>query len=183
MTDSCTLELDDVAERSRLTTFFRLLIAIPHVILSYIYNLIATVLAFIAWFVLLFTGRWPVGMYNFVAGAVRFQTRVSGYVMLATDPYPPFDADDHPEYPLRVKIGPPKQSYSRLKVFFRGFFVMPAYIVALLLSIVANFVVLFAWLAILITGRQVEVFQNFLRLTLEWTLKAHVLGLLIAEDY
>ena len=62
-----TFKADYVEKRSRLTTFFRLLLAIPHIIFLYFYGLAAGVLVIVAWFALLFTGRYPQGMYDFVA--------------------------------------------------------------------------------------------------------------------
>ncbi len=45
---------------------------------------------FVAWFAVLFTGRWPEGMRNFVVGFFRWSTRVNAYYYLLTDVYPPF---------------------------------------------------------------------------------------------
>ena len=47
----------------------------------------------VAWFALVFTGRYPRGMYDFVAGFLHYETRVFGYGCLLTDQYPPFSGD------------------------------------------------------------------------------------------
>ena len=78
-----TFKADYVEKRSRLTTFFRLILAIPHFIAVFFYFLAAEVVVIIAWFALLFTGRYPQGMYDFVAGSLRYQTRVYGYALPA----------------------------------------------------------------------------------------------------
>ena len=65
-----TFKADYVEKRSRLTTFFRLILAIPHIIFLYFYGLAAGVVVIIAWFALLFTGRYPPGMYDFVSGSL-----------------------------------------------------------------------------------------------------------------
>ena len=96
-----TFKADYVEKRSRLTTFFRLLLAIPHFIAVTFYFLAAEVVVIIAWFALLFTGRYPQGMYDFVAGALRYQTRVYGYAALLTDQYPPFSGDPGDAVPGR----------------------------------------------------------------------------------
>ncbi len=75
---------------SRLTTFFRLLLVIPHIVVLYFVALAAIVVTFISWFAVLFTGRIPKGMFNFISGTLRWQTRVNGYTYLLTDKYPPF---------------------------------------------------------------------------------------------
>jgi len=75
---------------SRLSTFFRLLLVIPQAIVLYIIQIIAGIFLFFAWWVILFTGNYPKGLFDFVAGYLRWNTRVSGYVLLLTDKYPPF---------------------------------------------------------------------------------------------
>jgi len=83
-------------KRSRLTVFFRWLLIIPHFFWAMLYSLGASVVIFIAWFAILFTGRYPAGMYEFVAGYVRFYTRLNAYTYLVVDQYPPFDGPSMP---------------------------------------------------------------------------------------
>jgi len=75
---------------SRLSTFFRLILAIPQYIVLYFVNIVAFILMFFAWWAILFTGKYPRGLFDFVAGYVRWNTRVTGYFSLLTDKYPPF---------------------------------------------------------------------------------------------
>ena len=75
---------------SRLSTFFRLILVIPQYIVLYFLNIVAFVLMFFAWWAILFTGKYPKGLFDFVAGYVRWNTRVTGYFSLLTDKYPPF---------------------------------------------------------------------------------------------
>jgi hypothetical protein len=89
-----TLELDfpDVTrDLNRWLPLVKWLLAIPHyVALLFLY--LASVLAVIAaWFAILFTGRYPRGLFDFVVGVMRWQNRVVGYAfVLITDRYPPF---------------------------------------------------------------------------------------------
>jgi hypothetical protein len=78
-------------ERNRLTTFFRALLVIPHFIVLYLFAIVTGVVLLVAWFAVLFTGRWPEGMRNFALGFFRWRERVAGYYCLVTDVYPPFD--------------------------------------------------------------------------------------------
>ena len=64
-------EADYQAEQNRATTFFRIILAIPWLIVAYIYEIAAFFTVVIAWFALLFTGRYPEGLYNLNAGFVR----------------------------------------------------------------------------------------------------------------
>jgi hypothetical protein len=66
-------------------------LAIPHyVVLAFLY-LGAIVVVVISWFAILFTGRYPRGLFGYVEGVIRWQVRVAGYAfLLVTDRYPPF---------------------------------------------------------------------------------------------
>jgi len=75
---------------SRLSTFFRLILVIPQCIVLYFIGIVAWILTFFAWWAILFTGKYPRSLFDFVAGYLRWSTRVSGYMSLLTDKYPPF---------------------------------------------------------------------------------------------
>jgi len=80
----------ELEERNRLTTFFRLILAIPQIIVLSLVSIAAGVVTLISFFVVLFTGRWNDGMRNFVVGYLRWNLRVMAYMYLLTDKYPPF---------------------------------------------------------------------------------------------
>jgi len=66
-------------------------LAIPHYIVLFFLSIGALVCILIAWFAILFTGRYPRGLFDFVEGVLRWWTRVIGYAfVLVTDEYPPF---------------------------------------------------------------------------------------------
>jgi hypothetical protein len=66
-------------------------LAIPHYILLLFLGIAAVVCVIIAWFAILFTGRYPRGLFDFVFGVMRWGNRVAGYAfVLVTDRYPPF---------------------------------------------------------------------------------------------
>jgi hypothetical protein len=79
--------------RNRLTTFFRLLLAIPHLVVLAIVFLGVAICWVIAFFAVLVTGRWPAGLRDFVIGALRWNLRANAYVFLLTDEYPPFSLE------------------------------------------------------------------------------------------
>ena len=78
---------------SRLTTFFRLFLLIPHAIVLYFLTIAAGFIWIIAWFAILFTGSYPKGMYDFFVGYWRWMVRFQGYGYLLTDKFPPFTMD------------------------------------------------------------------------------------------
>lgn len=77
-------EMDYVKRRSRLTTFFRYILAIPQFVFAWFYAIAFYVVLIIAWFALLFTGRWPRGLYGFAGGFLRYITRFSAYFFWAS---------------------------------------------------------------------------------------------------
>jgi fatty acid desaturase len=140
-------------KRNRLTVFFRLLLVIPHLIVAFFYGLAAYVVVILAWFAILFTGKYPRGMYDFVAGFLRFYTRLNAYCYLVVDQYPPFDGADHSEYPVRLNIGPPQEKYNRLTVFFRGILAIPIFVLAYVFGIWIEVVAIAIWLVAVVMGR------------------------------
>jgi hypothetical protein len=67
------------------------LLAIPHYIVLFFLEIAAVVVVIVVWFAILFTGRYPRGLFDFVAGVIRWHNRVVGYaIVMVTDQYPPF---------------------------------------------------------------------------------------------
>ena len=78
-------------ELNRWLPLVKWLLAIPHYILLAFLGIAAIVCVIIAWFAILFTGRYPRGLFDFVLGVMRWGNRVAGYAfVLVTDRYPPF---------------------------------------------------------------------------------------------
>lgn len=178
-----TFETDFVERRSRLTTFFRFLLAIPQFIVLAFYGLAAFCAVVVAWFALLFTGRWPMGLYMFVAGYMRYHARVYAYAWLLVDPYPPFSSAEEPGYPVRLNIPAPQEDYSRLKVLLRIFYVIPAAIIVYVLNLVLELVGFVAWLVIVITGKQPKGLQDVLKMCVSYMARVNALFLLVTETY
>ncbi|MCW2801665.1 MAG: hypothetical protein JWQ70_3137 [Aeromicrobium sp.] len=76
--------------RNRVTIFFRLLMVIPHIIALGIVGIAAALAYIVAWFAVLFTGKWPAGIRDFIVGVQRWSTRLNAYMYLLTDEFPPF---------------------------------------------------------------------------------------------
>lgn len=176
-------EMDYVERRSRLTTFFRWILAIPHFFFAFLYALLFEIVLIISWFALLFTARWPESLYGFTCGFLRYITRLSAYLFLGVDRYPPFSGAPHEDYPVRVPIDPPLERYSRLKVAFRVFYAILAYVIRYALGIVLSFVAFLSWFVIVITGRQPASMQGALDFCLAYTTRADALFFLITETY
>lgn len=137
--------------RSRLTVLLRIFLLIPHAIVLFLYAIAATIVVIIAWFAALFTGRVPDGMHGFIAGYLRYYTRVTAYAAIIADPFPPFGPGD--TYPVDLEIDPPV-SQNRLTVFFRALLVLPCYVlVSYALQPLLYLVAIACWFVALFTGR------------------------------
>ncbi len=78
-----------------LKTFFGwFYVLIPHGIALCFYGIAVMVVTFVAWWVILITGKYPKGMFEFVAGYQRWSNRVNAYMLLMTDAYPPFSGKE-----------------------------------------------------------------------------------------
>lgn len=84
----------ELEDRNRLTVLLRIFWLIPVMVVGIVWAIIAEIIAFLAWFAVLFTGRYPNGMRNFMIGAGRFFLRVTAYGLLLTDEYPPFNTNE-----------------------------------------------------------------------------------------
>lgn len=82
---------DAARDLNRWLPLVKWILAIPHYIVLAVLSVAAILSVVIAWFVILFTGRYPRGLFNFVLGVNRWSLRVSAYMwLLITDRYPPF---------------------------------------------------------------------------------------------
>ena len=82
---------DPKRDLNRWLPLVKWLLAIPHYIVLFFLYIAVIVVVIVAWFAILFTGRYPRGIFEFVEGVIRWHNRVVGYALvLVTDRYPPF---------------------------------------------------------------------------------------------
>jgi Domain of unknown function (DUF4389) len=82
---------DAARDLNRWMPLVKWFLAIPHYIVLFFLWIAAVVVVIVAWFAIVFTGRYPRGMFDFVEGVIRWQNRVVAYAfVLVTDVYPPF---------------------------------------------------------------------------------------------
>src|SRR5215813_5419697 len=177
-------EADPALEgRNRLTVALRFLWAIPVQIVQYFYAIVAEICAVIAWFAIVFTGRYPEGLYNFNAGYLRMSNRVNSYYYLLTDEYPPFGGEEGPNYPVRIGVPPELDMYDRIKTGFRLILGIPVYLLALVQSIILGVCAFIGWFAILFTGKLSEGLFNPMRSAMAYLTRASAYFLLMTEDW
>ena len=176
-------EQSPLVQRSRLTVFFRMFMVIPQLIWLLFYGLGAYVVVFIAWFAILFTGRYPAGMYDFVAGFLRYLTRVNAYMYLVADDYPPFDGAEHPEYAANAIVAPPPDKLGRLSTFFRGILLIPVWIIQYVFFIWIQLVAIAIWFVAVFTGKTSPGLTEAVRFPMAYIARSTAYSLLLTDGW
>ena len=166
---------------SRLLIFFKWLLIIPNMLVLYFVGMVAGICLFLSWFAILFTGRFPKGMWGFVKGYTRWSMNVAAYLYYLRDDYPPFSLDSG-RYPVTFEVQYPENS-SRLLIFFRWLLIIPnfvAFYFVMLAWMVATFI---AWFAILFTARYPKGLFDFSVGSLRWAARINVYMSMLRDDY
>jgi hypothetical protein len=168
--------------RNRLTSAFRYLLAFPHLIVLGVWGYVAELLAFLQWFVILFTGRRNEGMWSFQRAYLGYNTRVTSYVSLAFDePYPSFGSTWRGE-PVAFDL-PYRAEANRLTNALRLIWMIPALFIAVFLGIAQGVVLFVSWLVIIVTGKQPRGMFDFIARVNRFSFGLSAYGLLMTDAY
>ncbi len=166
---------------SRWLIFVKWLLAIPHLVILGALSYVVQAITFIAWFAILFTGRYPRGLFDFVVNVYRWQANLYAYVLLFRDEYPPFSWE-RGLYPVTFEVEYPER-LSRLLIFLKWWLLaIPHYILLFLLSIVAFLAWVITWFAILITARFPKGLFDFLAGVIRWGYRVNGYAFLLLRD-
>ena len=167
---------------ARWRVFFQGWLAIPH-FFALFFVAFAAYFAFVGvWFSIVFTKKYPPGLFNFITGVLRWSSRVSGYVYLMTEQYPPFSTADEP-YPIRARFQYPQNGIARWRPFFQGLLAFPHFVVLYFLAIGAGLAFVFAWFVILFTGKYPPGVFNFIAGVMRWQTRVSAYMMLMTEEY
>jgi len=166
---------------SRLLIFVKWLLAIPHLIVVYLLGIVSSLFMLIAFFAILFTRRYPRGLFDFVVGVNRWSANLTAYVGLLRDEYPPFSWEAG-TYPVTYEVDYPEQ-LSRWLIFVKWLLIIPHVIVLYLLIIVALVVWTVGWFAILFTGCFPRGMFDFVVGVLRWNYRVNAYTGLLRDEY
>ncbi len=191
-----------LTNRNRLTTAFRLILAIPHLILvggigfgsaaggndgstsaGSDYGLLGAVAAFLAivsWFTIVIAGTHIVGVRQFTTFYMRWRVRALAYFMLLEDAYPPFG--DAP-YPASIDIVDPAGPRNRLTVALRLLLAVPHFVVLVFVLAAWGLTTIAAWFIILFTGTYPRGLYEFGIGAFRWRLRVDAYLLLLVDEY
>jgi hypothetical protein len=181
-------------ERSRLTVFFRLLLALPHIIWFIFWTIGVLFVAIFTWFATLFNGRPPLFSHNFLTAYIRYAAHLGAYVSLTSNLFPDFVGRPG-SYPVDVHLPAEPQEQNRWKTGFRWILAIPA------LMMDSTFTggagrsgssygggvlwtnAFLAWWACLFTGRMPEGLRDLNLYALRYGAQTGAYALLITERY
>ena len=192
-----------LTDRNRLTVAFRVILAIPHLILVggvgagfAVYNGrghasglggetgllggIAFLLAVVSWFTIVFTGEHYTPIRRYSRFYLRWRVRALAYLMLLADGYPPFG--DGP-YPATLTVADRSAPPDRVSVGLRLLLAIPHFVVLFFVLCAWWVTTIFAWFAILITGRYPRPLYGFGIGALGWLIRVEAYVLLLIDDY
>lgn len=175
-------EAERQAEYHRFLPLVKWLLAFPHYI-ALVFVGIGALFALIgAFFAVLFTGRWPRGLFDFIAGTLRWGYRVSAYVLLLTDEYPPFSLAEEPDYPVRVRVDYPEH-LDNWRPLVHWLLAIPYLIVAGVLMWVAGVVSFIAIFVILFTKEMSQGMFDLIAIPMRWQLRGHAYAYWMVDRY
>jgi hypothetical protein len=175
-----TLAVNDDRRRSRLMTFFRLFLTVPHMVWLLLWGIVAFLAVIGQWLFMLVSGRPAAPLHAFLAAYVRYQTHVGAFLFLVANPFPDFTG--HPGYPIDVVVAPPERQ-SRWATFFRFFLALPAFILSGALNGLLFASGIGGWFAALAIGRMPEGLRNAGAHALRYNAQVNAYGWLITGRY
>ena len=166
---------------SRLLIFVKWLLVIPHFFILYALGIFTSILVLFAFFAILFTKKFPKGMFDFVVNIGRWNANASAYVGLLRDEYPPFSWDAG-EYPVQYEVDYPDE-LNRWLPLVKWLLVIPHFFVLIFLGLAVFVVQIIAWFAILFTGKFPRGMFDFVVSVTRWGYRVNAYLYLQRDEY
>jgi Domain of unknown function (DUF4389) len=179
--DPIRLEVGDGTRRSRLTVFFRLALAFPHLVWLTLWGILAFFAVVFNWFAVLFTGAPTRGLHRFLSTYLRYQTHVLAFLYLVANPFPGF-VGAAGSYPVELHVSEPGLQ-NRWTAFFRLVLAFPALLLAGVFSQVLLVVAVLGWFASLATGEMPLGLRNLGGFALRYLAQAYGYVMLLTGAY
>ena len=175
------LNVEDDLRRSRLTVFFRLLLALPHFVWITLWWVAATLAVIAAWIVAVIIGRPPAALHRFLSAFVRYASHLGAYAALTANPFPGFTGAAG-SYPVDPVLPPPDRQ-RRLVTLFRLFLAFPALAVSGALGGLLLIGALLGWFVSLALGRMPRSLRDAQAYSLRYSAQVSAYLLLVTDRY
>ncbi|MBK5111202.1 MAG: DUF4389 domain-containing protein [Thermoleophilia bacterium] len=176
------VEADRQEEYVRLLPLVKWLLLVPHYIVLFFLGIGAALVAFVAFFATLFTGRYPPGMWDFMVGVERWVLRVGAYLLLITDEYPPFSLREEPGDAVRLEAVYPEH-VSRWRPLVAWLLIVPYMIVASLIAVVGHICAFLSFFTIIFTKRIPGDLFDVIRISFNWQIRASFYAYWLSTEY
>lgn len=173
--------VNNLPKRSRVSVFFRMLLAIPHLFVVSVWQFVINIVTFVQWWIILFTGKRNEGIWRMQSAWLGYACRVHGYMGLLYDKYPAFGAEPAGEpTSYSFEYSAPAR---RLTNFFRFIMVIPAAFVAIFVLIGAEVVLFLSWFAIVITGKHPQGMFGYSLRVHQFMARLNAYTMYMTDDY
>jgi len=174
------LKIEYSEKSNKSTALFRLVLIIPIVIILAIISSYAEALSLAVGLLILFREKYPKWWFDWNVGITKFTYRIVAYGLLMRDEYPSTDDDQA----VKVDIPYPdvKKDLNRWMPLVKWILAIPHIIVLIFIFIAVVFCSVFAWFAILLTGRYPKVIFDFVEGFLRWSLRVNAYMFLLTTD-
>jgi Domain of unknown function (DUF4389) len=170
-------------EYNRFLPLVKWLLAIPHYFVLAILFIGVFFAKIIAFFAVLFTRRYPAGLFDYVRGVLRWSWRVNSYTMLLTDRYPPFTLAADADHPAQLRIDYPEAGIDRWRPLVHWLLIIPYAIVASVLHTVAVIVAFIGIFVILFTEQLPEGMYKLILIPNRWTARGATYAMFMVNRY
>jgi uncharacterized membrane protein (DUF485 family) len=175
------LVVADDLRRNRLTVFFRLILAIPHLVWYVLWSVVAAFAILVNWVATLINGSSPEGLHKFLAAWVRYSTHLTAYLYLVADPFPGFRGRLG-TYPVDLEIDGPEPQ-NRWKTGFRFILAIPALILMSVLQYVIQIIGFLGWFVCLALGRMPQGMRDLSAYCLRFQAQTYAYAAVLTDRY